>query len=76
MKSLIEYVSEKLVVNKEYTDPNPTYVRDKDDLKENWKKVKIEDVDEKYADVNIKHSSTSKKFYKKTVLQQIGLHGG
>ena len=65
MKSLQTYINEKLFVNKKYTDPNPTYVKNKDDLKENWKKVKIEDVDEKYADVNIKHSSTSKKFYKK-----------
>lgn len=76
MKSLQTYINEKLFVNKKYEDPNPTYVKDKDDLKENWKKVKIEDVDEKYADVNIKNSSTSKKFYKKMVLQQIGLHGG
>ena len=69
MKSLIEYVSEKLVVNKEYTDPNPdpnpTYVRDKDDLKENWKKVKIEDVDKQYVDININSTPSNKKFYKK-----------
>ena len=65
MKSLQTYINEKLFVNKKYTDPNPTYVKNKGDLKENWKKVKIEDVDEKDADVNIKHSSTSKKFYKK-----------
>ena len=61
MKSLIEYVSEKLLINKDYVDP-----LNKNEIKElGWKNVKIEDVDEKYADVNIKSSSTSKKFYKK-----------
>ena len=66
MKSLQTYINEKLVVNKKYTDPNPTYINDKNDLKNNgWRKVKIEDVDNNYADVNIKSSSSSKRFYNK-----------
>ena len=34
MKSLQTYINEKLFVNKKYADPNPTYVWNKDDLKE------------------------------------------
>ena len=46
MKSLIEYVSEKLLINKDYVDP-----LNKNEIKEiGWKNVKIEDVDKQYVD--------------------------
>ena len=61
MKSLIEYVSEKLLINKDYVDP-----LNKNEIKElGWKNVKIEDVDKQYADMNINSASSNKKFYNK-----------
>ena len=61
MKSLIEYVSEKLLINKDYVDP-----LNKNEIKElGWKNVKIEDVDKQYVDININITSSRKKFYNK-----------
>ena len=61
MKSLIEYVSEKLLINKDYVDP-----LNKNEIKElGWKNVKMEDVDKQYVDININITSSRKKFYNK-----------
>lgn len=60
MKSLIEYISEKLLINKDYIDP-----LNKNEIKElGWKNVKIEDVDKQYADINI-NALSYKRFYNK-----------
>ena len=61
MISLTKYIIEKLLINKEYVDP-----LNKNDIKEiGWKNVKIEDVDKKYADVNISTTPSYKRFYQK-----------
>ena len=63
MKSLIEYVSEKLLINKDYVDP-----LNKNETKEmGWKNVKIEDVDKQYVDININSTPSYKRFYNKDV---------
>ena len=61
MKSLQAYINEKLLINKEYVDP-----LNKNEIKEiGWKNVKIEDVDKKYADINISVTPSYKRFYQK-----------
>ena len=61
MKSLIEYVSEKLLINKDYVD-----LLNKNEIKEmGWKNVKIEDVDKQYVDININSTPSYKRFYNK-----------
>lgn len=59
MKSLQAYISEKLLVNRKYVNP-----QNKNKIKEiGWKNITLEDIDKKYADVNIKTTQSSKRFY-------------
>lgn len=61
MKSLQAYINEKLLINKNYVNP-----QNKNKIKEiGWKNITIEDVDKKYVDVNIKTTQSSKRFYNK-----------
>lgn len=62
MINLVDYISEKLLINKEFVSP----FADKKELSnDGWKNIKLEDVDPEFADVEIDKHKCDKKLYRK-----------